>query len=96
MDKLKLAPDSFKKMLYIVLCIVCLFPFVTAPMALFAGLAMMIGFVAEANDNHPITIDNKEITLAQWFVRGNLPAHPSAVSIAGEMIEKFEKGELTI
>jgi len=42
MDKLKLAPDSFKKMLYIVLCIVCLFPFVTAPMALFAGLAMAL------------------------------------------------------
>jgi NAD+ diphosphatase len=56
--------------------------------------SMMIGFVAEADDTQPVIIDNKEITLAQWFDRGNLPAYPSAASIAGEIIGKFEKGEL--
>jgi NAD+ diphosphatase len=59
----------------------------------FSG-SMMIGFFAEADDSQPICIDNKEITDAQWYTRGNLPNHPSTISIAGEMIEKFEKGEL--
>jgi NAD+ diphosphatase len=56
--------------------------------------SMMIGFVAEADENQPISIDEKEIAEAAWFTRGNLPKHSSNLSIAGEMIEKFEKGEL--
>jgi NAD+ diphosphatase len=56
--------------------------------------SMMIGFVAEADENQIISIDEKEISEAAWFTRGNLPEHPSKISIAGEMIEKFEKGEL--
>ncbi|MGV8091370.1 MAG: NAD(+) diphosphatase [Mangrovibacterium sp.] len=56
--------------------------------------SMMIGFIAEADENQPISIDHKEIAEAAWFTRGNLPNHPSTISIAGEMIEKFEKGEL--
>jgi NAD+ diphosphatase len=56
--------------------------------------SMMIGFIAEADENQPISIDNKEIAEAAWFTRSNLPKHSSNISIAGEMIEKFEKGEL--
>ncbi len=56
--------------------------------------SMMIGFVAEADENQPIIIDRKEIAEAAWFARGNLPKHSSNLSIAGEMIEKFENGEL--
>jgi NAD+ diphosphatase len=56
--------------------------------------SMMIGFIAEADDNLPIIIDKKEISDAAWFTRGNLPYHALNISIAGEMIEKFEKGEL--
>ena len=56
--------------------------------------SMMIGFIAEANETQPISTDNKEIAEAAWFTRGNLPKHSSNISIAGEMIEKFEKGEL--
>ncbi len=56
--------------------------------------SMMIGFTAEADDTRPIVTDGKEITEAAWFSRGNLPEHPLNISIAGEMIEKFEKGEL--
>jgi NAD+ diphosphatase len=59
----------------------------------FSG-SIMIGFIAEADDNQPIYADNKEIADAAWFTRGNLPKHSSSISIAGEMIEKFEKGEL--
>jgi NAD+ diphosphatase len=56
--------------------------------------SMMIGFIAEADENQPISIDIKEIADAAWFTRGDLPEHPLNISIAGEMIEKFEKGEL--
>ena len=56
--------------------------------------SMMIGFIAEADENQPICIDEKEIADAVWFTRDNLPNHPTNISIAGEMIEKFERGEL--
>ena len=59
----------------------------------FSG-SMMIGFIAEADKAQSISIDDKEIAGAAWFTRGNLPKYPSNISIAGEMIEKFEKGEL--
>jgi len=56
--------------------------------------SMMIGFIAEADENQPIRIDEKEISAAAWFSGENLPNHPSNISIAGEMIEKFQRGEL--
>jgi NAD+ diphosphatase len=56
--------------------------------------SLMIGFVAEANDDQEIVPDNKEITHAAWYEAGKLPNHPGKISISGEMIEKFEKGEL--
>ncbi len=56
--------------------------------------SVMIGFIAEADENQPICIDGKEIAEAAWFTKGTLPNHPSEISIAGEMINKFERGEL--
>lgn len=56
--------------------------------------SQMIGFIAEADDNQKITIDTNEIAEAAWFKRGELPEHPPKLSIAGEIIEKFEKGIL--
>lgn len=56
--------------------------------------SMMIGFIADADENQPLTADPKEISDAGWFTRGNLPNHPPNLSIAGEMIELFEKGIL--
>ena len=59
----------------------------------FSG-SMMIGFIADADDKQPIKIDNKEIAEAAWFSRNSLPNHPQNRSIAGELIEKFVRGEL--
>ena len=56
--------------------------------------SIMVAFTAEADENQSISIDISEIAEAGWFSRGNLPKHSSNISIAGEMIEKFEKGEL--
>lgn len=59
----------------------------------FSG-SLMIGFIAEADANQPIKIEEAEIAAADWFRRGALPNYPPQRSIAGEIIEKFEKGEL--
>lgn len=56
--------------------------------------SMMIGFFADADCNQTICVDNKEITDAAWYHRGNLPEHPTNFSIAGELINKFESNEL--
>lgn len=59
----------------------------------FSG-SMMIGFVAEADEEQKIQIDGNEIAEAGWFSRTNLPNHPPNRSIAGEIIEKFTNKEL--
>jgi NAD+ diphosphatase len=46
------------------------------------------------NGNQEIQTDNREITHAAWFSRGNLPNHPPGLSIAGEMIDRFEQDEI--
>lgn len=56
--------------------------------------SMMVGFIAEAESNQTICVDNNEITDAAWYQRGSLPDHAPSISIGGEMIEKFERGVL--
>ncbi|HEX2959410.1 MAG TPA: NAD(+) diphosphatase, partial [Chitinispirillaceae bacterium] len=56
--------------------------------------SMMVGFIAEADDTQPISVDTKEIVEASWFTRGNLPSHPPELSISGELIGMFDRGEL--
>lgn len=56
--------------------------------------SLMLGFIAEADESQPIQIDPHEIADAGWYSRENLPGHPTNRSIAGEIIEKFIKGEL--
>jgi NAD+ diphosphatase len=54
--------------------------------------SLMLGFTAEADDTQPIIIDDNEIKEAGWFERGNLPPHATGVSISGDLIDAFEKG----
>ena len=56
--------------------------------------SLMIGYIAEADENQPIVIDNNEIVEAAWFSRDNLPSHPTNASVGGELIEKFMNGEI--
>ena len=48
--------------------------------------SLMVGFTAEGNEEQPLHLDGVEITEAGWYDRNNLPNHPPALSIAGEMI----------
>lgn len=59
----------------------------------FSG-SMMVGFIAEVDGDKTICVDNNEITEAAWYGRDELPDFPNNASIAGEMIEKFKKGEI--
>ncbi len=56
--------------------------------------SMMVGFIAEADKNQPLVLDQNELGDAAWFSRDNLPNHSLSLSIAGEMIEQFEKCSL--
>lgn len=56
--------------------------------------SLMVGFTAEADQSHPIHVDTTELLEAAWFKRGALPNHSLPLSIAGDMIEKFENGLL--
>lgn len=58
----------------------------------FSG-SLMLGFTAEADDVQPIVIDENEIREASWFSRDSLPPHASPISISGELITAFERGE---
>lgn len=57
--------------------------------------SLMVGFIAEADDQQPLVIDGNELADAAWFSREELPEHYSAkISISGEMIAKFKNGEI--
>ena len=53
---------------------------------------LMVGFIAEADENQSIVVDGLEITKANWFRKDELPPYPSNASISGEIIEKFKNG----
>lgn len=57
----------------------------------FSG-SMMVGFFAEADEGKPLLLDPSEIIEAHWFKRGSLPPYSPSISIAGDMIEYFDKG----
>ncbi len=59
----------------------------------FSG-SLMTGYFAEADDLQPLRPDPVEIAEAGWYRRGDLPPHPTNISIAGEMIELFEDGKV--
>ena len=56
--------------------------------------SMMIAFIADGDETQDINIDKNEIADAAWFNKTNLPNYPTERSIAGEIIEKFIRGEL--
>jgi NAD+ diphosphatase len=56
--------------------------------------SLMVGFIADADDQQTIIIDEKEIAEAAWFTRDNLPPYSPEISISGEMIDQFRKGKL--
>lgn len=55
--------------------------------------SLMIGFTAEYAGGE-ITVDDVELTHADWFTRDNLPRIPPSLSIARQLIDAFANDQL--
>lgn len=50
---------------------------------------MLAGFFAELDGKKTITLEEEELSEAEWFSREELPYNPSQISLTNEMIEYF-------
>lgn len=57
--------------------------------------SLLFGFFAELDgDDESITLDTRELAVAEWFTREDAPAQPLNISLTSEMIWKFKNGEI--
>ena len=54
----------------------------------------MFAFHAECEKPEPLRLQEEELSQARWFRREELPKAPQSISIAGQLVEAFQKGEL--
>ena len=52
----------------------------------------MIGFFARLDGEDTVTLQETELSTAQWFSRDEIPEMPSDISIGQEMIQTFKNG----
>lgn len=55
---------------------------------------LMLGFTAEVDGDTKITIDEKELSFADWFAPDDVPEPEYIVSVGQEMIKAFKDGLL--
>lgn len=55
---------------------------------------ILLGFYCDLDGDGSITLDEKELSMAEWFEREDIPVEPSRVSLTNEMIMKFKNNEL--
>jgi NAD+ diphosphatase len=55
--------------------------------------SLMIGFTA-VYASGDISVDNVELTHADWFTKDNLPSIPPPISIARQLIDAFANDQL--
>lgn len=54
---------------------------------------LLMGFFCELDGDDKITLQEDELAEAEWFARNDLPEDHSGISLTGEMIEIFRRGE---
>ena len=54
---------------------------------------LLMGFFCDVDGSDAIHIDEKELSMAQWYPRDALPAHDDGISLTREMIRVFEEGK---
>lgn len=59
----------------------------------FSGTVLMGFFCDLDGDDETITLDENELSLAEWFDRESIPVEPSRDSLTNEMIMTFIRGE---
>ena len=52
-----------------------------------------MGFFCDVDGDTEIHIDEKELSMAEWYERHHLPAHDDGISLTREMIRVFEEGK---
>lgn len=57
----------------------------------FSG-SVLAGFFAEVDGDSAVTVDTRELSEAQWFHRGEIPAEDTTFSLTWDMIEAFRSG----
>jgi NAD+ diphosphatase len=58
----------------------------------FSG-SLLMGFYCDLDGSGEVTLDMEELSAAEWFERADIAIADSSVSLTGEMIETFRKGE---
>lgn len=53
---------------------------------------LLLGFFADLDGDDAIHLDERELSEAEWFERGAMPAHDDGISLTREMMGVFEKG----
>lgn len=53
---------------------------------------LLFGFFAELDGDDTITLDEEELSFAEWFEREEIPVHEKTVSLTNEMILYFKNG----
>ncbi len=56
--------------------------------------SLLMGFTAKLKGSDKITMQEDELSVAEWFDRENLPDNHSDISLTGEMIEMFRLNKL--
>lgn len=56
--------------------------------------SLLMGFTARLKGSDRITMQEDELSVAQWFDRDDLPDNHSDISLTGEMIEQFRLNKL--
>ena len=56
--------------------------------------SLLMGFFCRLDGSDRITIQESELSEAGWYPRSEIPGDYSPISLTGEMIERFRRGEL--
>lgn len=55
---------------------------------------LLFGFYCEVDGNDSITMDEEELSAAEWLTREEIPTEYDGISLTNEMIMRFKKGEI--
>lgn len=55
---------------------------------------LLFGFYCELDGAPEITLDETELSVAEWFERKDIPVHEKSVSLTNEMILNFKNGRM--
>jgi NAD+ diphosphatase len=53
---------------------------------------LLLGYYCDLDGSDAITLDTRELAMAGWYPRDDLPARDDGISLTREMIRTFEEG----